>query len=156
MNHCLLEAIVKVAPTIRYTQDNKTPIAEMDVDIAGLRADDPPGTLKVVGWGNLAQELQGRVQAGQRVVLEGRLRMNTVPRQDGTKEKKAEFTLTKFHSLSEERQSPPNISNNLGFNNSSQQPANANQEKSTNSNNENNSVTWDSSPLVPDTDDIPF
>ena len=86
MNHCILEVQVKKAPTIRYTQDNKTPIAEMEVLFKGLRADDSPGELKVVGWGNMAQELQSRVVAGQKLVLEGRLRMNTVPRQDGTKE----------------------------------------------------------------------
>ena len=34
---------------------------------------------KVVGWGNLAQELQNRVQTGQRLLTEGRLRMNTMP-----------------------------------------------------------------------------
>ena len=47
MNHCLLEVQVKKAPTIRYTQDNKTPIAEMEVLFEGLRADDSPGELKV-------------------------------------------------------------------------------------------------------------
>ena len=88
MNHCVLEVQVKKAPTIRYTQDNKTPIAEMEVSFKGLRPYDLPGELKVVGWGNMAQELQNQVQAGQKLVLEGRLRMNTVPRQDGTKEKK--------------------------------------------------------------------
>ena len=55
MNHCLLEVTVKVAPTIRYTQDNQTAIAEMDVAFDGLRSDDPPGLIKVVGWGNLAR-----------------------------------------------------------------------------------------------------
>ncbi len=154
MNHCLLEATVQVAPTIRYTQDNKTAIAEMEVSFDGLRADDPTGSLKVVGWGNLAQELQGDIQVGQRVILEGRLRMNTVPRQDGTKEKKAEFTLSKIHSSP----SPQNVT-----------PANAGApldplEVSTNStpntkdsnDKSENTVTWDSSPLIPDTDDIPF
>jgi single-stranded DNA-binding protein len=32
-------------------------------------------------------------------VIEGRLRMNTVTRQDGVKEKKAEFTLARLHSV---------------------------------------------------------
>ena len=41
MNHCLLEVVVKQAPTIRYTQDNKTPIAEMEVGFEALRADAP-------------------------------------------------------------------------------------------------------------------
>ncbi len=101
MNHCLLEVTVKVAPTIRYTQDNQTAIAEMETTFEGLRADDPLGTIKVVGWGNLAQELQNRVQVGQKLVLEGRLRMNTLPRQDGSKEKKAEFTVSKLHTISD-------------------------------------------------------
>ena len=100
MNHCLLEVEVLEAPQVRYTQDNQTPVAEMAVQIEGLRPDDPPGQLKVVGWGNLAQDLQNRVQVGQRFVLEGRLRMNTVTRQDGVKEKRAEFTLARLHPLS--------------------------------------------------------
>jgi single-strand DNA-binding protein len=99
VNHCLLEVDVLEAPQVRYTQDNQTPVAEMAVQLEGLRADDPPGQLKVVGWGNLAQDLQNRVQVGQRLVIEGRLRMNTVTRQDGVKEKKAEFTLARLHSV---------------------------------------------------------
>ena len=97
MNHCVLEVDVLQAPTLRYTQDNQTPIAEMEVGFDALRPDDPRGQLKVVGWGNLAQDLQNRVQVGQRLLIEGRLRMNTVPRQDGTKEKRAEFTLARLH-----------------------------------------------------------
>ena len=31
MNHCVLEVDVLQAPTLRYTQDNQTPIAEMEV-----------------------------------------------------------------------------------------------------------------------------
>ena len=100
MNHCLLEAEVMEAPQIRYTQDNQTPIAEMTVQIEGLRPDDPPSSLKVVGWGNLAQDLQNRVRAGQRLVLEGRMRINSVARADGVREKKAELTLSRLHPLS--------------------------------------------------------
>lgn len=99
MNHCLLEAEVMEAPQIRYTQDNQTPIAEMTVRIDGLRPDDPPGQLKVVGWGNLAQDLQNRVRPGQRLVLEGRMRINSITRQDGIKEKRAELTLARLHPL---------------------------------------------------------
>jgi single-stranded DNA-binding protein len=99
VNHCLLEVDVLEAPQVRYTQDNQTPVAEMSVRFDGLRPDDPPGQLKVVGWGNLAQDLQNRVQVGQRLMIEGRLRMNTVTRQDGVKEKRAEFTLARLHPL---------------------------------------------------------
>jgi single-stranded DNA-binding protein len=99
VNHCLLEVEVLEAPKIRYTQDNQTPIAEMLVRVEGLRPEDPPGELRAVGFGNLAQDLQSRVQVGNRLVLEGRLRMNTVARADGIKEKKVEFTLARLHPL---------------------------------------------------------
>jgi single-strand DNA-binding protein len=99
VNHCLLEVEVLEAPQVRYTQDNQTPVAEMAVQFDGLRPDDPAGQLKVVGWGSLAQDLQNRVQVGQRLMVEGRLRMNTVSRQDGVKEKRAEFTLSRLHPL---------------------------------------------------------
>ncbi|NDD69137.1 MAG: single-stranded DNA-binding protein, partial [Synechococcaceae bacterium WB9_4xC_028] len=48
MNHCVLEVEVLEAPTLRYTQDNQTPIAEMEVRFDGLRPDDPAGQIKVV------------------------------------------------------------------------------------------------------------
>jgi len=99
VNHCLLEVEVLEAPQLRYTQDNQTPVAEMAVQLDGLRPEDPPGQIRVVGWGNLAQDLQNRVQVGQRLVVEGRLRMNTVTRQDGVKEKRAELTLARLHPL---------------------------------------------------------
>ena len=161
MNHCLLEVQVKKAPTIRYTQDNKTPIAEMEVLFDGLRADDLPGELKVIGWGNMAQELQNQVQPGQKLVVEGRLKMNTIPRPDGTKEKRAELTLSKFHNLSAK---PNEGSNNNNFSaprktiesslGSMDKTPDASSAKP--SQLENESVQWNSAPLVPDTDDIPF
>ncbi|MFZ0409556.1 MAG: single-stranded DNA-binding protein [Cyanobium sp.] len=107
MNHCLLEVEVLEAPQVRYTQDNQTPVAEMTVRLDGLRPDDPPGQLKVVGWGNLAQDLQNRVRVGQRLVLEGRMRMNTITRQDGVKEKRAELTLARLHPLAAGESQPP-------------------------------------------------
>ena len=141
----MLEVLVKKAPTVRFTQDNKTPLAELEVEFDSLRADDPACALKVVGWGKLAEELQNTVQVNSKLVIEGRLRMNTVPRQDGTKEKQAEFTLSRIHPFSSNTavsSIPPKTQSNL---------------KSDNTNSVNNEgVRWDSSPLVPDTDDIPF
>ncbi len=157
MNHCLLEVKVQKPPTVRYTQDNKTPIAEMEVLFEGLRTDDPPGNLKVVGWGNLAQEMQSRVQADQKIVIEGRLRMNTIPRQDGTKEKRAELTLSRLHILSDQ---PSKAINQGEFPNKNTQPAPNNSPTTSQAdkplNAESEEVSWNSSPLVPDTDDIPF
>ena len=158
MNHCVLEVQVKKAPTIRYTQDNKTPIAEMEVSFKGLRPDDSPGELKVVGWGNMAQELQDQVQTGQKLVLEGRLRMNTVPRQDGTKEKRAELTLSKLHTFSDNTEQA-NTDKDFAYPNTTTNATPASTQISNSSNSKESieePVSWDSSPLIPDTDEIPF
>ncbi len=152
MNHCVLEVEVSEAPTIRYTQDNQTPIAEMTVRFDGLRQDDAPGELKVVGWGNLAQDLQNRVQVGQKLMLEGRLRMNTVPRQDGTKEKRAEFTLSRLHPIGASPQSAGSQSAGSQPAGSQGSPAKAAPAAQA----QPETASWNAAPLVPDTDEIPF
>lgn len=101
MNHCMLMAEIISAPQLRYTQDNQTAIAEMMIAFPGLRADDPAQKLKVIGWGNLAQEIQERYQTGDRVLIEGRLSMNSVDRPEGFKEKQAELTAQRIYRLSE-------------------------------------------------------
>ena len=85
-------------PQLRYTPD-QIALAEMLVQFPGLRAEDTPATLKVVGWGNLAQEIQQQYHQGDRVIIEGRLNMNTVDRPEGFKEKRAELTIQRIHSL---------------------------------------------------------
>tara|TARA_Y100001968_G_scaffold103869_1_gene93868 strand:+ start:100 stop:525 length:426 start_codon:yes stop_codon:yes gene_type:complete len=141
----MLEVFVKKAPTVRFTQDNKTPLAEIEAEFESLRPDSPPSTIKVVGWGKLAEELQNKVQVNSKLVIEGRLRMNSVPRQDGTKEKKAEFTLSRIHPFSTNTKV-----------NSNSSTLHANQKSDSETSGSNDSVRWDSSPLIPDTDDIPF
>ena len=73
----------------------------MTVNIKGLRSEDPLRELKVLGWGNIAQEMVDGLKDGQDVVLEGRLKMNSVTRQDGTKEKQPELTASKIHHLTQ-------------------------------------------------------
>ncbi len=86
-------------PQLRYTADSQTQITEMLVQFPGPKQEDPPETLKVVGWGNLAQEIYENCRQGSRVVIEGRLSMNTVDRPEGFKEKRAELTAQRIHSL---------------------------------------------------------
>ena len=144
MNHCILEVLVKTAPTVRFTQDNKTPIAEIEAQFESLRADDPPSTIKVVGWGKLAEELKTKVQINSKLIIEGRLRMNSIPRQDGTKEKRTEFTLSRLHPLLPTSSSSAPFEPESNTKNNSSAPL------------EREGVKWDSSPLIPETDDIPF
>lgn len=83
MNNCMLLAEIVQAPQLRYTSDNQTPVAEFVVQFPSLKDTDPAAQMKVVGWGNLAQEIQENYQLGQRVLLEGRLSMHTVDRPEG-------------------------------------------------------------------------
>ena len=162
MNQCVLEVEVIDAPTVRYTQDNQTPIAEMSVRFDALRDGDPPSELKVVGWGNLAQELQNRVQVGQRLLIEGRLRMNTVPRGDGMKEKRAEFTLARLHPIgastanSSAANSAPQGSQPPSGSARPERPTPIAAPAATPKTSEPEPASWNTAPLVPDTDDIPF
>ncbi|QKD83306.1 single-stranded DNA-binding protein [Thermoleptolyngbya sichuanensis A183] len=99
MNNCILMAEVIQEPQLRYTSDSQTPIAEMTVQFAALRDNEPPGQIKVVGWGNLAQEIQAGFHVGDRVILEGRLGMNMIDRPEGFKEKRAELTVSRIHRI---------------------------------------------------------
>ena len=99
MNSCILTVEIVQDPQIRYTPDNQTPIVEMLVQFPSLSSEQQPSTLKVIGWGNLAQEIQDRYHQGDRVVIEGRLRMLSIDRPEGFKEKRAELTAQRIHDL---------------------------------------------------------
>ena len=151
MNHCLIQSVIKTKPQMRYTKDDQIPIAEMMVGIKGLRNDDPVNDLKVLGWGNIAQEMVDQLKEGDSLVLEGRLRMNSVTRSDGTKEKQAELTASKIHHITKREIDSNGSSSEL--NQTNRQETNEDMElKETSSENAN----WNSSPLVPEVDEIPF
>ena len=146
MNHFLIQSVIKSNPLMRYTKDNQTPIAEMIVSFKGLRNDDPSSELKVLGWGTIAQEMTENLKEGQKVVLEGRLRMNSVTRKDGTKEKQAELTASRIHLItSVDKQT------NINSEKLSQEPINKN-----NFDKNKDNSNWNSAPLVPEVDEIPF
>ncbi|AFZ50099.1 single-stranded DNA-binding protein [Dactylococcopsis salina] len=99
MNSCILMAQITSQPQLRYTQENQTPLADMMVEFLGMRETDPPSSLKVVAWRDLANEVSQNYQEGDNVILEGRLRMNILERQEGFKEKRAEFTLSRIYRI---------------------------------------------------------
>ena len=110
MNSCVLMAEIIQAPQLRYTSDNQTPVVELLVQFAGLGGEDPPAQLKVIGWGNLAQEIQEKHHEGDRILIEGRLGMNTEERPEGFKEKKVELTAQRIYSLDSDGGSPSPMS----------------------------------------------
>ena len=141
MNHCLIQAVINSAPQMRYTKENQTAIAEMIVNFKGLRSEDPVRELKILGWGNIAQAMIDELKEGQNIVIEGRLRMNSVTRKDGTKEKQAELTASKIHQITP-----------VDFIKSDEKEKNELIDKKEVTKNSN----WDTSPLVPEVDEIPF
>ena len=72
MNSCVLMAEIIQAPQLRYTSDNQTPVVELLVQFAGLGGEDSPAQLKVIGWGNLAQDIQEKYNEGDCILIEGR------------------------------------------------------------------------------------
>ena len=141
MNHCLIQGVINSAPQMRYTKENQTPIAEMIVNFKGLRSEDPTRDLKIIGLGNIAQEMVDELKEGQNIIIEGRLKMNSVTRKDGTKEKQPELTASKIHKTEA-----------ADAFKSDQKENNVLIDKKENSKKTN----WDSSPLVPEVDEIPF
>ncbi len=99
MNTCILMAKIIRNPELRYTPDNQLAISEMLVEFPGQREEDPPATLKVVGWGNLASEIQENYSSGDRVLIQGNLKMNLVDMPEGYKEKRAELNASRIHKL---------------------------------------------------------
>jgi len=99
MNSFIVMAEIVQEPQLRYTSDTQTPIAEMMVQFPGIRDDDRPSVLKVVGWGNLAQEIQDQYRVGDRVIVEGRLGMISFDRPEGFKDKRAELTASRVHKV---------------------------------------------------------
>lgn len=98
MNSIVLMAEVLTDPELRRTPDNQSSIASFLVQFAGGRAEDAPYRIKVVGWNNLADEMVEKYHKGDQVVVEGRLRLDTVDR--GTyKEKRTELIAQRVHSF---------------------------------------------------------
>ncbi|MGD1911111.1 MAG: single-stranded DNA-binding protein [Rivularia sp. (in: cyanobacteria)] len=101
MNSCVLMAEIIQEPELRYTADSQLEITQMLVQFRGLRDNDPPANLKVVGWGKLAMTIQQNYHVGDRVILVGRLSMNTIERPEGFKEKRAEMTVQQIQHMGE-------------------------------------------------------
>jgi single-strand DNA-binding protein len=99
MNSCVLMAEIVKDPELRFMQDGQTAIAEMTVQFPAFRAEDPMEMLKVVGWGNLAQQIQEQFHTGDQ------------DRPEGFKEKRAEFTVGRIHRVQADLNAP-RIANN--------------------------------------------
>mgnify|MGYP001041346373 CR=1 FL=1 len=91
MNNCILTAEIVTEPELRYTPNDNVPVAEMHVQFPGARDGEAPYQVKVVAWRDRATEMQQSYHKGDLVLIQGRLSMNTIDRQEGFKEKRAEL-----------------------------------------------------------------
>ena len=102
------------------------------------------------GWGNIAQGMVDELKEGQNIVVEGRLKMNSVTRKDGTKEKQPELTASKIYQIAPIDVIKSDQKENKGsFDKKENKESFENKETTQKS-------SWDSSPLVPEVDEIPF
>ncbi len=97
MNSCVLMAEVIANPELRKTTDDRD-VANMMVQFPGLRDEDPVGSMRVVGWGNIGLEMSQNYSVGDRIIVEGRLSMNLIER-EGYKEKKAELIASRIYAM---------------------------------------------------------
>ena len=98
MNSCVLMVEIVGDAQMRQTQDGLT-VTDVLVEFEGNREADPPGQIKLVGWGSLAEEIKNNYHKGDRIIVDGRLGMNLMEI-DGYKEKRAELVASHIYPLS--------------------------------------------------------
>ncbi len=97
MNSFVLMAKIIRSPELRYTQETQVPFAQMLVQFDGIKPEDPPSTLRVIGWGGLGTEISQQYSEGDQVILEGRLEMHNYETAEGFKEKRGELVLSHIY-----------------------------------------------------------
>ena len=123
MNSCILMAKIVRDPELRSTQDQVS-VSSMLVEFPSTREQDPPGTLKVEGWGNLAEEMKKSYNVGDSIIIEGRLSMNLLER-DGYKEKRATLVASRIYPVgSSDINVSANSIDSQGYPKSSPEPSN--------------------------------
>jgi single-strand DNA-binding protein len=100
MNAIALMGTLQSEPELRYTQDGLARLSVM-LSFTADRPDEPDYQIRVVVFGNLAEESSKSLHHGNAVVVEGRLQAETRTRPDGSKEKVTEVIARRIHALAE-------------------------------------------------------
>jgi single-strand DNA-binding protein len=98
MNSCILMVEIVGDAQMRQTPDGLM-VTDVFVEFEGTREGDSPGKIKLVAWGNLAEELKNNYHRGDRLIVDGRLGMNLMEI-EGYKEKRAEIVASHLYSIS--------------------------------------------------------
>ncbi|MBC7882413.1 MAG: single-stranded DNA-binding protein [Anaerolineae bacterium] len=97
MNVIALLGNLQSEPELRFTQDGLARMSMM-LSFAAERPDEADYQIRVVAFGNLAEETHKNFHHGDSVAVEGRLQAETRTRPDGMKEKVTEVIARKIHS----------------------------------------------------------
>ncbi len=97
MNVIALLGNLQSEPELRFTQDGLARLSMM-LSFAAERPDEADYQIRVVAFGNLAEETHKNFHHGDSVAVEGRLQAETRTRPDGMKEKVTEVIARKIHS----------------------------------------------------------
>ncbi|MEY4520056.1 MAG: hypothetical protein RLZZ499_2656 [Cyanobacteriota bacterium] len=98
MNSCILMAQIISDPELRSTQDQVS-VSTMMVEFESTKEGEDPGKVQVEGWGKLAEEIKSTYNAGDQVIIEGRLSMNLFEMPEGYKEKRAKLVASRIYPL---------------------------------------------------------
>lgn len=98
MNNLILTVTLKAEPELRQTQEQR-PVCNIVAEFIGTNPNDRPTPVRLTAWGNLANELQASYHTGDRLIVEGRVNIDTVERPEGFKEKRATVVISKAHPL---------------------------------------------------------
>jgi single-strand DNA-binding protein len=96
MNVIALLGNLQSEPELRFTQDGLARMSMM-LSFAAERPDEADYQIRVVAFGNLAEETHKNFHHGDSVAVEGRLQAETRTRPDGMKEKVTEVIARKIH-----------------------------------------------------------
>lgn len=96
MNVIALLGNLQSEPELRKTQDGLARMSMM-LSFAAERPDEADYQIRVVAFGNLAEETHKNFHHGDSVAVEGRLQAETRTRPDGMKEKVTEVIARKIH-----------------------------------------------------------
>ena len=106
MNSIVLHATATTDPELRHTPDGQSRIASFLIQFPAPKQEDPPFRLKVTAWNNLADKAMLEVARDSQVIIEGRLRIDTVDR--GThKEKRTELVASNVYTIAATSQPVP-------------------------------------------------
>jgi single-strand DNA-binding protein len=98
MNTIVLQGIFQSAPELRSSQDGLLRTSAMLI-FPAAKPEEPEHKIRVICFGELAEQVHASLHQGDAVIAEGRLQVESRPRPDGTKERTIELVARRIHTL---------------------------------------------------------